>query len=167
MPAPVGGPFSLTDHFGRAVTNETLLGRPALLYFGFTHCRVVCPRALARLSAALALAGAAPDDLQPLFVSVDPARDTPEVLRAYLAANHPRFLGLTGDGARIEAMKTAYKVFARRIEDELDPRGYAVAHTAFSYLIGADGGYLAHFTDIADAQRIADALRSAIGGGRS
>ena len=162
-PAPVGGPFSLTDHFGRPVTNETFVGRPALLYFGFTHCRLVCPRSLARLSGALELAGAAPDDLQPLFISVDPSRDTPEVLRAYLEANHPRFLGLTGDGARIDAMKTAYKVFTRTIEDALDPQGYAVAHTAFSYLIGADGGYVAHFTDVADEQRIADALRSAIG----
>lgn len=160
---PVGGPFRLTDHFDRPVTDATFLGRPALLYFGFTHCRVVCPRSLARLSAAIELAGATPDQLQPLLISVDPARDTPEVLRAYLEQNYPRFLGLTGDSAQIDVMKTSYKVYARRIEDALDPHGYAVAHTAFSYMLGADGGYLTHFTDIADEWRIADAIRSAIG----
>lgn len=163
-PGPVGGPFRLIDHFGRPVTNETFLGRPALLYFGFTHCRVVCPRSLARLSAALDLAGARPDALQPLFITVDPERDTPDVLRAYLEANHPRFLGLTGDRERIDAMKTAYRVFARRIEDPHDTQNYAVAHTAFSYLIDAHGTYVAHFTDVADEHRIAAALRSAIGG---
>ncbi|WP_174292142.1 SCO family protein [Sphingomonas bacterium] len=160
--APVGGPFSLTDHFGRVVTERTFLGRPALLYFGFTHCRVVCPRALARLSAALELAVATPERIQPLLISVDPERDTPAVLRAYCEAHHPRFLGLTGDRAAIEAMKLAYKVFARRVADAEDPQGYAVAHTAFSYLIGTDGGYVTHFTDVADEQRIAATIASAI-----
>lgn len=156
---PVGGAFSLIDHYGRSVTNEDFLGRPALLYFGFTHCRVVCPRALTRLSTAMDLAGVAAETLQPLFITVDPERDRPEVMRAYIEANFPRFLGLTGDRAQIDAMKSAYKVFARKVDDALDPEGYALSHTAFSYLIGADGRYLVHFTDSASEQKIADGLR--------
>ena len=105
--------------------------------------------------------------MQPLFVSVDPARDTPDVVRTYLEANYPRFLGLTGDAERVDAMKTAYKVFTRRIDGAQDAAGYAVSHTAFSYLIGADGRYLAHFTEVADAQHIAKTLRSTLDGGRS
>ena len=163
MTPPIGGAFNLTDHHGRAVTDRSFAGRPALLYFGFTHCRMVCPRALARLSAALELAGAGPGDLQPLFVSIDPARDTPDVLKAYLEAHYPRFLGLTGAEERIEAIRAAYKVFASKKADPDDPDGYAMAHTAFSYLLDADGRYAAHFTDTADEKQIAAALRLVIG----
>lgn len=162
MTAPIGGAFSLTDHDGRAVTDRSFLGRPALLYFGFSHCRVVCPRALARLTAALELAGTAAEDLQPLFVSVDPERDTPAVLKAWLASHYPRFLGLTGPRAAIDAIRTAYKVFASRTADPADPDGYAMAHTAFSYLLDPDGQYAAHFTDTADEQRIATTIRGLI-----
>lgn len=163
MTAPIGGAFSLTDHHGRAVTERSFIGRPALLYFGFSHCRVVCPRALARLTAALELADAAPGDLQPLFVSIDPERDTPAVLKAWLATRYPRFLGLTGPRAAIDAIRSAYKVFASRKADPDDPDGYAMAHTAFSYLLDGDGQYAAHFTDTADEVQIAAAIRAVIG----
>ena len=159
MTTPIGGAFSLTDHDGRAVTERSFLGQPALLYFGFTHCRIVCPRALARLSAALELAGAGPGDLRPLFVSVDPERDTPAVLKAWLEANFPRFLGLTGPQAAVDAIRSACKVFASR---KADPDGYAIAHTAFSYLLDADGRYATHFTDSTDEQRIAATIRGLI-----
>ncbi len=163
MTAPIGGAFSLTDHHGRAVTDRSFVGRPALLYFGFTHCRVVCPRALARLTAALELADVAPDDLQPLFVSIDPERDTPAVLKSWLEAHYPRFLGLTGPREAIEAVRAAYKVFASRKADPDDPDGYAMAHTAFSYLLRADGRYAAHFTDTADEKHVAAAICDVIG----
>lgn len=160
--APIGGAFGLTDHHGRAVTERNLIGRPALLYFGFTHCRVVCPRALSRLSAALEIAEAPPDALQALFVSVDPERDTPAVMKAYLEASYPRFLGLTGGREQVEAMRSAYRVFVRKVDDAEDPAGYAIRHTAFSYLLAADGGYAAHFADTADEQRIAAGIRAVI-----
>lgn len=163
MTPPIGGAFGLTDHDGRAVTERSFVGRPALLYFGFTHCRMVCPRALTRLTAALELAEAAPGDLQPLFVSIDPERDTPAVLKAWLQTRYPRFLGLTGSRQAIEAIRSAYKVFASRKADPDDPDGYAMAHTAFSYLLDADGRYAAHFTDTADEQRIAATIRGLIG----
>lgn len=162
MTPAIGGAFSLIDHNGCAVSERSFLGRPALLYFGFTHCRIVCPRALARLTAALDLARAAPDDLQPLFVSIDPARDTPAVLKAWLEAQYPRFLGLTGPQERIEAIRAAYKVFASKKADPEDPDGYAMAHTAFCYLLDAHGHYLAHFTDTADEKRIAAGIRDVI-----
>lgn len=162
MTPATGGAFSLIDHDGRAVTERSFLGRPALLYFGFTHCRIVCPRALARLSAALELAGAEPSDLQPLFVTVDPDRDTPPVLRAWLQASFPRFLGLTGPHEEVAAVRAAYKVFASRKADPDDPDGYAIAHTAFSYLLDADGRYAAHFTETTDEGLIAATIRDLI-----
>lgn len=162
MTAPIGGAFSLTDHHGRAVTDRSFVGRPALLYFGFTHCRVVCPRALARLTAALELSGAAPGDLQPVFVSVDPERDTPAVLKAWLETHYPRFLGLTGPRAAIDAIRSAYKVFASRKADPDDSDGYAMAHTAFSFLLDADGHYAAHFTDTTDERQVAATIRAVI-----
>ena len=160
MKPPIGGAFSLTDHHGRAVTDRTFAGRPALLYFGFTHCRLVCPRALTRLTAALELAEAGPGDIQLLFVSIDPERDTPVVLKAWLETRYPRFLGLTGPRAAIDTIRAAYKIFASKKADPDDPDGYAMAHTAFSYLLDADGHYAAHFTDTADERQIAAALRT-------
>ena len=165
---PVGGPFALTDHFGNRVTDLTFNGKPALLYFGFTHCRVICPRALTRLSVALDSANLSDDDLQPLFITIDPDRDSPEVMRAFLDAHYPRFLGLTGDREQIDAMRAAYKVFARRIDDAHDPTGYAISHTAFSYLLDANGRYVTHSADTVDdgtlAQRLAEHCRRDAGG---
>ena len=158
----VGGPFALIDHFGRPASSERFLGRPALLYFGFTRCKVICPRALTRLSGALALADGAGERVQPLFISVDPERDTPAVMKTYLEAQYPRFLGLTGAREQIESVRSAYKVFARKIDDATEPDGYAISHTAFSYLIGADGEYIAHFADTLDERGVADRMRDFI-----
>src|SRR4249920_892926 len=88
--APVGGSFSLTDHHGRPVTDADYRGRFMLIYFGFTHCRAVCPRALARLSAALAALGDRAERVAPLYITVDPQRDTPAVMKTYLEARYPR-----------------------------------------------------------------------------
>src|SRR5882762_1597942 len=92
---PVGGSFQLVDHHGRAVTEASYHGRFALLFFGFTHCCVVCPRALTKLSGVLDALGPLADRVQPLYITVDPERDTPDVMRAFLQA-YPRFTGLTG-----------------------------------------------------------------------
>jgi protein SCO1/2 len=96
MSAPVEAAFDLVDHHGEAVTADTYRGRWLLVFFGFTHCRVVCPRALRRLSAALDALGPLAGRLRPLYVSVDPERDTPEVMRAFLAEHDARITGLTG-----------------------------------------------------------------------
>ena len=158
----VDGSFSLTDHHGKAVTAQSYRGRHVLLFFGFTHCRVVCPRNLAKLSKALDSLGSLADRVQPLYVTVDPARDTPEVMKAFLEQNYPRFTGLTGSAEQIEQAKKSFRVFAKRKEDATDPDGYVVPHTAFTYVLGPTGSYLAHFSDGVSESELAQRLRALI-----
>jgi protein SCO1/2 len=159
----VGGEFALTDHFGRRVTHATYHGRFVLIFFGFSHCKVVCPRALARISGALERIDAN-NGVQPLYITVDPARDTPEVLRAFLESRFPRFTGLTGSTEEIDAVKAAFRVFARRTADPQNPTGYDMPHTALTYLIDPRGRYRVHFADTIDEADLAERLRLEIAG---
>jgi protein SCO1/2 len=161
--APISGRFSLVDHNGRCVTEASFAGLWLLVFFGFTHCRVVCPRALKRIDDALAFLGPGADAIQPLYITVDPARDTPDVMRNYLHDAHPRVLGLTGDDAAVQAAKKAFLVFSRRMEDTDDPDGYAMPHTAFTYLIDKAGAYRAHFPDTISVNELAERLRRHLG----
>ena len=157
---PVGGSFRLVDHHGAQVTDESYRGRFVLIFFGFTHCRVVCPRALSRLSAALERLGPLADQFHALYITVDPERDTPEVMRTFLAKAYPHFTGLTGTRAEIDAAKRAFRVFAERRPDPQEPDGYVVPHTAITYLLDPDGQYAAHFTDALDDVAVTDRLRT-------
>jgi protein SCO1/2 len=163
MSAPVEAVFDLVDHHGEAVTAATYRGRWLLVFFGFTHCRVVCPRALSRLSAALDALGPLAGRLRPLYVSVDPERDTPEVMRAFLAEHDPRITGLTGTRGQVDAAMKAFRVFARRRDDPDDPDGYAVPHTAITYLLAPDGRYVDHFTDALPAEEVTVRIRDRMG----
>lgn len=160
--AGIGKPaFELVDHDGRTVTEASYAGQWLMVYFGFTHCRVVCPRSLGKLSGVLA---SLPDDvaamIRPLYISVDPERDRPEVMKRYLADSYPRFTGLTGTAEQIDAAKAAFKVFAERKADPEDPDGYAVPHTSITYLIDPDGGYATHWVETRDpADIVADLTR--------
>jgi protein SCO1/2 len=156
---PVGGSFQLIDHHGVRVTDETYRGRFVLIFFGFTHCRVVCPRALSKLSAVLERLGSLADQLQALYITVDPERDTPEIMRTFLEKAYPRFTGLTGAREEINAVKHAFRIFAERRPDPREPDGYVVPHTAISYLLDPTGQYAAHFTDALDETEVADRLR--------
>ncbi|MEJ5979182.1 SCO family protein [Novosphingobium sp. PS1R-30] len=159
----LGGAFHLTDHFGQAVTDEAYRGRFMLIFFGFSHCKVVCPENLAKLSQALELAGADASDVQPLYVTVDPDRDDPATLRRFLEERFPRFLGLTGEKAEIDRVKKLFKVYAQR--EEAGPDGdYDVPHSAMTFLMGRDGTYVTHFADVVPAERIAENLRARIEG---
>jgi protein SCO1 len=133
-----------------------------LVFFGFTHCRVVCPRALSKLTAVLDDISELAERIQPLYISVDPKRDTPDVMRAFLEQNYPHFLGLTGSVEETEVARSAFRVFAGRREDPDDPDGYAVPHSALTYLIDPDGRYVTHFPDVAEADRIADSLKKLV-----
>src|SRR4051812_5224886 len=105
--ARIGGAFTLTDAHGTRVTDDILKGHLSLMYFGFTHCPDVCPLALGTMTEALKIAGPVADNVIPVFVSIDPARDTPEAMGDYVANFHPRFVALTGSPEEVTAMTTA------------------------------------------------------------
>ena len=160
--APVHASFALTDHHGRDVTDANYCGRFMLIYFGFTHCRVVCPRALARLSEALDALGEFADRIQPLYITVDPVRDTPAVMKAYLQDRYPRFTGLTGTREQTDGAKRTFRVFAERATDLEDPSGYAMPHSALTYLVGPSGKHVTHFSDTIDRDALVVRLRERV-----
>jgi protein SCO1/2 len=151
--------FELVDHDGTPVTNESYLGRYALVFFGFTHCKAVCPRALGKLSAVLDQLGEHADGLVPLYVTVDPERDSPEVMKAFLGANFPRFTGLTGSREQVDQAKQQFRVFAARRADPNDPEGYIVPHSAITYVLGPSGTFITHFTDATEPSVMATELK--------
>ncbi len=154
--APViGSGFTLTDHDGRTVTDRSFHGRPVLLYFGFTSCPDVCPTDLARLERIAQrvrqLGGPA---VTPIFVSIDPARDTPAKLKAYVALFGSDMVGLTGTPAQVAAVADGYHVYYRKV-----PYGqkgqYMMDHSTFVFLLDRNGGYLDHFGRTADEAQVA------------
>lgn len=150
--------LALIDQDGRKFGVEQLAGRLSLTYFGFLHCRVVCPRTLAKLGEIMRLLGQKRDQFRVLYISVDPERDTPDAMKAFLEDHYPDFTGLSGERTAIDDAKASLKVFTRRIEDAADPQGYAVPHTALIYLIDEEGRYMAHFGEHLDAAAIFEQL---------
>lgn len=155
--------FSLIDHHGRPVTEADFTGHHLLVYFGFTHCKIVCPRSLGKLSRVLERLGEKADGVVPLYVTVDPARDTPAVMRAYLEQNHPRFLGLTGAEDDIAQAKQAFRVFAEFTADDEAPDGYVVPHSAIAYLMSPDGKLIDHFIDALEEDDVLSRMATALG----
>lgn len=147
------------DHDGREVSDETYRGDHVLIFFGFTNCRVVCPRALTKLTTALDSLGPLADSIRPIYITVDPERDTPDAMRSFLRS-YPRFTGLTGSREQIDHVKGTFRVFAQRKDDHTGRGGYDVPHTAITYLIDPQGKIAAHFTDALSAEEIAGRLRS-------
>lgn len=145
----IGRPqFSLVDHSGTAVSEVSYPGKFLLVYFGFTHCKVVCPRSLGRLTSVLrSLPEGREQKLQPLYITVDPERDDPVTMKTYLAENFPSFTGLTGTPEDIDAAKKSFRVFAKKKPNPSDPSDYDVPHSAITYLIDPDGNYKTHWVD--------------------
>lgn len=137
--AAIGGPFRLTTHDGTALTDAELRGKPFAVFFGFTHCPDVCPTTLFDITELLRELGPEANRLQVLFVSVDPARDTPELLRAYLSSFDPRITGLTGSEEEIAAAAKAYRAFHRKVPTE--GGSYVMEHTATVYLMDRSGRF--------------------------
>ncbi|MBX9589808.1 MAG: SCO family protein [Hyphomonadaceae bacterium] len=156
--ALVGGPFTLTDHTGKRVTEQDFRGRTMLVFFGFTYCPDVCPSALQVASAALDKLGPKADRVVPLFISVDPERDTPAQLASYVQSFHPRLVGLTGTPAEIDAVVKAYRVYVKKVPDPKSSAGYTIDHTSLIYVMGPDGAYRAHFAHTTNADVMADRL---------
>jgi len=154
---PIGGPFALIDQNGKPRTNEDFRGKLLLVYFGFTYCPDVCPTDLQNIGLALDQLGAAGENVQPLFITVDPERDTAEHLKDYVPMFHPRLIGLTGDGAAIHDAAAAYRAYYAKIPLKGDD--YTVDHSSFIYVMGADGTYLGFFPPGTPPERIAESLR--------
>jgi protein SCO1/2 len=142
-PSAVGGPFKLTDQNGRTVTEADFKGKPFLVFFGFTHCPDICPTALFDMSEVFRRLGPDADKVNAIFISVDPARDTPEKLKDYLQSFHERISALTGSQADVDAVTKAYKAYAKRVP--LEGNDYTMDHSAIVYLMDKNGRFVAPF----------------------
>jgi protein SCO1/2 len=141
--AGVGGPFHLEDQNGKPVSDQDMKGRPFLVFFGFTHCPDICPTTLFDMSQVLGKLGPDADRTSALFITVDPERDTPAVLRDYLSNFDPHLRGLTGDQDAINAVVKAYRVYAKKVP--LEGGDYTMDHTAAVYLMDKTGQFVAPF----------------------
>jgi cytochrome oxidase Cu insertion factor (SCO1/SenC/PrrC family) len=161
---PVGGPFELTDHTGKPRTNSDFRGKLMLVYFGFTYCPDVCPTDLQAIGLALDKLGTDGDSVQPLFITVDPERDTPQHLAEYVPMFHPRLIGLTGSAEAIRKAADAYKVYYAKVDPPKGDGGYyTVDHTAFIYLMDREGNYLGFFPPGTSADRMVEIIRPRLG----
>lgn len=164
--ARIGGDFTLVNQNGESYSSEQLKGQHALVFFGFTHCPDICPMGLSTITNALdSLPETTATQITPVFISVDPARDTPARMKEYAENFHPSLVALTGDEAAIAQTADAFKVFYRKAEVPADAEGnYMVNHSGYIYLMGPDGEYLRHFTSNDQPEKLADAIRDAVGG---
>jgi protein SCO1/2 len=142
-PAAIGGPFQLTDQTGQTVTEQSLQGRPTLIFFGFTHCPDVCPTSLFEISEVLRAMGKDADRVNAYFVSVDPDRDNDAAMKDYLSSFDPHLKGLTGDPEAVAKVLSAYRVYAKKVP--LKDGDYTMDHTALTYLMDRDGKFVAPF----------------------
>jgi cytochrome oxidase Cu insertion factor (SCO1/SenC/PrrC family) len=160
----IGGSFALTDQFGKPRTDADFRGHYMLVFFGFTNCPDICPVELQTISDALdQLDAKQAANVTPIFITVDPERDTPEALRAYVANFHPSLVALTGSVESIGAVAKAYRVYyakATGTNAPNDPSAYILDHTAVVYLMGPQGEYVTHFSPGTTAQDMAADLRN-------
>jgi protein SCO1 len=143
--ALVGGPFTLTDQNGNTVSDTNFRGRYMLVYFGYTHCPDVCPAELQVMASAMDNLGDKAKKVVPVFITVDPIRDTPGVLKAYLKNFGSEFVGLTGTEKQIADVAAEYRVVYSIKGKNENLENYTVDHTTILYLMGPDGKYLNHF----------------------
>jgi protein SCO1/2 len=155
--ALIGGPFTLTDQRGARVTEQDFAGRFMLVYFGYTFCADICPTSLTVMAAALdGLPEAQAEQVVPILITVDPARDTVEQLADYAPLFHPRLVALTGSEEEVREAARAYRVYYHVPEGDGD--AYLVDHSTFVYLMGPDGSYRTHFGIDASPEAMAEAI---------
>ena len=160
--ARIGGPFTLTNQDGKQVTDRDFAGKYRIMYFGYTFCPDVCPTDAQNIGAGLRLLEKSDPALAarivPIFVSVDPARDTPAVLKAFVGAFHPRMIGLTGSPEAIDAVAKEFLVYYRK-QDATPGGGYMVDHSRVAYLMDPQGKPLALLPEDKSGQAVADEAR--------
>lgn len=147
----LGGAFTLVDHTGKTVTEQDYAGQFKLIFFGFTYCPAICPAELQKVNLILKNLGEHEKNITPLFITVDPERDTVEQMAQYVEQFHPRLVGLTGTPEQIDAVTSAYKVYATKVENEM-MEDYMMDHSSYLYFMGPDDTLLSLYpsTDTAD-----------------
>lgn len=155
--ADIGGPFELVDHHGRPVTDKSYRGRYLLIYFGYGYCPDVCPTELANMANALDILGPEAEKVAPLFITVDPERDTAEFMADYVANFHPSLIGLTGTVEHIAAVAKSYKVYYAKSRTSAGD-DYLMDHTSFVYLMGPDGKFRTLFRGNTNPRTIAETI---------
>ncbi len=154
----VGGAFTLTGQDGQTVSDKDFAGKYLLVYFGYTSCPDMCPTGLQSMSRALDMMGPSADKVQPLFITVDPARDTPKRLKEYDSSFHPKIIGLTGSTDQIAAVAKEYQVYYKKGEGDQD---YEVDHSSVIYLMSPNGDLVTTFDEEVDPKQIVAALQKA------
>ena len=142
-PSAIGGPFKLIDDNGKPITDQDMKGRPFLVFFGYRHCPDICPTTLFEMSEVMRALGQDADRIGALFITVDPERDTPAMMKDYLSSFDPHLRGLTGDRQAIDAVEKAYRVYAKKVPT--DNGDYSMDHTALVYLMDKQGRFVAPF----------------------
>jgi protein SCO1 len=140
----IGGPFNLIDQNGEPITDADIKGRPFLVFFGYTHCPDICPTTLFDVSEVMHALGKDADRTGALFITVDPERDTPAVMKNYLSSFDPHLRGATGNNAAVDAAEKAYRVYAKKVHTENGD--YSMDHTALVYLMDKQGRFVAPFS---------------------
>ena len=159
--ASFGGPFTLTASDGSTKTDESFRGRWMLVYFGFTNCPNICPTTLSAISRALDIVGPLSEKVQPLYITIDPERDTPQQMGAYTRAIDPRILGLTGTPQAIASVAREYRVFYKKVPGQT-PNDYSMMHSAYIYVMDPTGKYVTLITQSQDPDAIAERLREVL-----
>jgi protein SCO1/2 len=157
-PSAIGGPFKLIDQDGKTVTDKDMLGKPLLIFFGYTHCPDICPTTLFELSEVLHAMGKDAERVHALFVTVDPERDTAAAMKDYLSSFDPHLRGATGSRKEIEAVEKDYRVIARKVPVG-DKGDYSMDHSALVYLMDKQGRFVAPFNLKRKPAEAAEALR--------
>lgn len=156
----IGGPFTLVDEDGQTVTDEDVIDKPSLLYFGYTFCPDVCPLDAARNAEAVDILEQRGIEMKPVFISIDPERDTPQVLKDYTDYMHPRMLGLTGSEEQVKKASQAYRTFYKKQEPQKgEEEYYLVDHSTFSYLVLPEHGFVEFFRRDVSPEDMADRMQ--------
>jgi protein SCO1 len=156
--ALIGGPFALVGADGKPVTDRDFRGRYMLIFFGFTHCPDICPAELQVVAQALEQLGDKAKKVVPIFITLDPERDTPEAMANYVKSFGPNFVGLTGSPEAIAAAAKAYRVAYSKVENKESAGDYSVDHSALVYLMDPEGRYVTHFSYGLSADQMAEKL---------
>ncbi len=155
----LGGPFTLVDQTGRTVTERDFAGRAMLIYFGFTYCPDVCPTELGTIAAAIDAMGPAGERVTPVFISIDPERDTPAAMADYVSRFHPRMVGLTGSAEQVAQVARAYRVYYAKVQPR-DTTTYLMDHSSFIYFVGPDSRVRSLFRPESTPEAIATAVNA-------